>query len=668
MAREPFSTIENNFSKGLITEASGLNFPPNSFSDADNIVINNDGSVIRRYGLEWETGGHTSTIVNDNYAKTEFIWESVAGDGDLTFVVIQIGSLLHFYEITSSGILSENPKAFTADLSGFELTASDAEECQYASGDGKLFVFNKVCEPFYIQYDSSTDTISTTQITIEIRDFKGVDDSLDIDERPSTLTDSHKYNLFNQGWYFNSNAALTSWDSARSDFPSNADVWFSYKNTSNAFDTAYIALITLGNTPAPQGHYIVTAFDTNRTDLSGLTVSENSSNDIRPRTGAFFAGRVWYAGVDAPGYNSVIYFSQIIEDNHQIGNCYQQNDPTSEEIFDLLPSDGGAIVIQDVGNILKLVPLQDRLIVIANNGIWSVSGSQGIGFQANDYAVSKLSGIGALSSLSVVLVQGYPLWWNANGIWSLSPTDIGDLKVQSVTEQTILTYYLEQIPPLSKKYAKGAYNPLTNTVKWMWSSSAPSTVDERYSYNRFLNLNLNFGAFYPSSVDMTNNPSINGIVAPVNTLSSSVDKNLFYFVASQVSSGTNYNFGFARETDEDYYDWTDTDYSSYLVTGPMLHSEGFRKFQSNYIYVYTQYLSGNSCQIQGIWNYANSGDSGYYTQKQEVCKTTSNLDTQVKRLTIRGSGLSLQLKFVSIDNNPFHLLGWSTYESRNAGP
>jgi len=52
-----------------------------------------------------------------------------------------------------------------------------------------------------------------------------------------------------------------------------------------------------------------------------------------------------------------------------VGNCYQVNDPTSDQLFDLLPTDGGVIVIQGCGSIYKLFPLQNALLVFAANGV-----------------------------------------------------------------------------------------------------------------------------------------------------------------------------------------------------------------------------------------------------------------------------------------------------------
>jgi len=47
------------------------------------------------------------------------------------------------------------------------------EECQYADGNGYLFIFHKDCDPFYVTYDPIALAFTTAPITIQIRDLAG---------------------------------------------------------------------------------------------------------------------------------------------------------------------------------------------------------------------------------------------------------------------------------------------------------------------------------------------------------------------------------------------------------------------------------------------------------------------------------------------------------------
>jgi hypothetical protein len=692
MGRTSASTIENNFSKGLITEAHGLNFPENAVTEGVNFVINRDGSISRRLGIDYEEGYDTVPVTRDDSAISEFVWENVGGDGELTFVVVQVGYVIYYYVLTADGVISDNRKSFFTSLADFDLAPARGEPCQFASGDGKLFVTHPFCNPFYVEYDADTDDITETVITIKIRDFEGVEDDLDVEERPATLEEDHEYNLYNQGWYIK-DVTIDVDGSATDDpldkffddlavYPSNADIWWILKNSLDEFRPAMTSgMAALGNTPAPKGHFILDAFDTDRSNAHEDIgdVEETTAGNRRPKTCAFFSGRVWYAGVDKDKYNTNVYFTQIIEEDEQIEKCYQLNDPTSEEQFDLLPTDGGVVKVQEAGNIIKLFPMQDKLLIMATNGIWSIQGSEGIGFRANDFSVVKVSGVGLLSNLSVVNVEGLPFFWNNNGIYTIVPNEFGSLEIKSLTDKTIQTFYNE-IPALNRKYSKGAYNGLTKVIKWVYRQSEPLGVDNRYNYDSVLCLDLNNGAFYvynieTAIVDNALYPYLTGILAIQNSLTTEATEDQFYYLATMQEGveGVDYNLTFARESDTSHRDWVSepgvsSSYDTYFITGYKVHSQANRQFQANYMWVFSEYQENNSCFVQGIWDYANSGDSGRYTQRQECCGGRDYTDVQVKRLKMRGSGLVLQYKFMSNERDPFHIIGWSTFESSNERP
>jgi len=72
------------------------------------------------------------------------------------------------------------------------------------------------------------------------------------------------------------------------------------------------------------------------------------------RSAATHAGRVFYAGINStvvgpdvksPDYTGWIFFSRTVTEPAHLGQCYQEADPTAEEISDLVDSDGGTIPI-----------------------------------------------------------------------------------------------------------------------------------------------------------------------------------------------------------------------------------------------------------------------------------------------------------------------------------
>ena len=315
-------------------------------------------------------------------------------------------------------------------------------------------------------------------------------------------------------------------------YPSNVQTWWSMKrpvqatqdnlskNYIEVFDPATRFQITYGNTLAPKGHYIFNAFNIDRSaesDVSGLEV-ENARGQ-RPRAIAFYAGRVFYAGVRASKWGSRVYFSQVLErPDDQVGMCYQNQDPTSEDVPDLLPTDGGVIVIPELGDVVKLYAFATGLFVFAQNGVWQISGPDGGGFKANDYSVSRISKSGALGPHSFVETEQGLLWWSRTGIWALAPDQTGlNITVTNLTDSTIKEF-MEGIPEESKKYAKGAYNHQTKIVQWIYRRTSPGSGDQQYRYNRILNLDTRTGAFYPWNPIATshnNNFQMSGIISVV---------------------------------------------------------------------------------------------------------------------------------------------------------
>jgi len=784
MPQQVTNVVENNFTKGLITESTGLNFPENAATDTDNCVFDLIGEVFRRLGVNYEDNFSFNTVANSGSAITTFKWDNAGGDGSTQIVVTQIGNQLNFYRsssATTSTSLSSQLLASTVSLSSFVASGGVFDvslECQYAVGNGYLFVFHPSIDPIYCTY--SGGTVTPSAITIQIRDFVGaLEPNVPTTFRPLSLTNPHNYNLVNQGWSsaatwnFQSSSRINSittpggsmtfndapsgmpihvgdpvlvtggittvgsggssggtglfsifgtvfsysgntlfilissftgsfppgvitqevwyvqpansanyisqWNQKVNNYPSNADVWWRFKNSSNVFDPANtIANVTLSS-PAPNGSLILNAFKQDFQGASGTPGLGTTQTTVRPRTGAWFQGRVFYAGVDAsqnnagPAQNAFytwtenIYFSQVVTNNTtDFGKCYQTNDPTSEDLFDLLPTDGGVITIPGCGAIYKLFPIQNGMLVFAANGVWFLTGSQGIGFTASDYTIVKLSEVQSISGSSFVNVQGLPYFWNEEGIYQVMPQQSGSLSVEPLTVGTILTFFNE-IPAQNRRYARGMYDPINYIIQWIYRSTPETGATDRYQFDRVLNYNTYNKSFYPYTVQGV--PNIRGIIYVASPGGSNAPDPVVKFFTEDPSN----RFTFAEENDERYVDFfshdsVGEDYTSFFITGYKIRGQAIRRFQPQYINVYSK-MNGveNGYLVEGIWNYATSTVSNKFSTRQLVYNIDTRYATVARRHKIRGRGLVLQFKISSISGLPFDIQGWAVVDTVNSG-
>ena len=669
--------------KGLITETSPFTFPENAFTEGFDIKLNPKARVERRKGFEYETSFATESVsLTSSSAVHEFVWTTAGGDGNNNFVVLQLGATLFFYNMGTVP-LSGNKHATTVAFSTFAVAGAtnlQSDRASFVNGDGVLFVFHPQCEPFYVTYTASGNTIVASQITLEIRDLTGVDDSLSVGERPtSSLTVLHEYNLRNQGWHHDVRTTaqttanpITFWDGLRADWPSNADVWWYYVDSFSQFSVDQVNTLSIGNSPAPKGHFFLNPFFEDRETVSGLSpITDVTTSGKRPSTGAFFASRVWYAGIPVTGWNSNLYFSQIVLDPLDYGKCYQSNDPTSSEQFDLLSSDGGVLTILDCGTIFHLHTVQNFLLVFASNGVWAISGNEGTGFKATDFTVSKISEFSVVGSDNIVSVDGTPMWWNTDGIYRVGIDETTNaISVESISDALIKTF-VDNIPDTEKQYIKGSYNSLDKVVTWLYRTTASTTKRNRSEYDAALLLDLKLQAFYPWTIsEPTSGPEIRGVVS---TIADPARETETFFLTLVETSTDTYNITFSKEWDTDYLDWTTfdstgTDYSSYMIMGHSLSGKAISKFTNNYLIFYTDTITSSSCIMRGLWGYANNEASNRYSVGQQIYPAKANFGVQEKKLKLRGSGRAVQVKLESETGKPFSIIGWTVFVLINKIP
>ena len=202
MARQSGTIQQKKFVKGLITEASEIDFPDDACSEIWNCEIDDKGIVSRRPGIDYENNADVLPQLSTNGVKKEYIWKYAGSSGTSLFVVLQEGARISFFLPDEIGNVSRNRKAFSINLENYKAGAASLNEIQdvaadFANGKGRLFIVHPKCEPVYVVYSEITDSITVTQYEILIRDMGGIVPDPAGEDRPTTLHPIHNYNLFN---------------------------------------------------------------------------------------------------------------------------------------------------------------------------------------------------------------------------------------------------------------------------------------------------------------------------------------------------------------------------------------------------------------------------------------------------------------------------------------
>lgn len=671
------------FVGGLLTEAGPLTYPPNAWSDGTNVVPDIDGSLSRRTALSYETNyslsSTTDSMVNmSNLAYVTEEWNSVGGVGSRNFLVQQRGQYVYFYDNTPASI-SATEKLFSINLATYKALNNPrsigTSPISCASANGRLVITSADTEPILVTYDEALNTINVAVIAIRVRDLQGIDDGLRVDQFTSTLTNAHKYNLYNQGW---SDTQINAYFSASSYYPNNAQTWTAGKDGNDDFQPTLLNKQDFGSTPAAKGRYLLNPFTMDRSTASGVSGLAYVAEQYRPTSCAFYAGRAWYAGTRSSKIGTWVMFSQVAEDETKFGRCYQDADPTSEFISDLVASDGGVIPIQDAGSIVRLVPAYNSMLVFADNGVWQITGGSSSGFAADSYEVKKLTAVGCLGAKSVIEAEASIYYWATDGIWMITTTDQGLFTVTNGTQTTVQRFYTA-IPTPGITYATGRYFLKEKTLYWLFNSDPDQDGNvDRFKKDSALCVDLRLKAFYTLSfaslgndspfitdivisrtttdvpttynvVDNSSNQVIVGsddVVATITTTEMGESRVKFATTVPN-TAGNNCRVTFAEFVDQSvttaakWRDWYSVDntgatYPAYIVTGYDLGEKqgGNKDIQSLYVQVFMfrteTGIDGNGdpinpsgCLLQARWDWTDSTAAGKWSAAQQVYRHKS---------------------------------------------
>jgi hypothetical protein len=440
--------------------------------------------------------------------------------------------------------------------------------------------------------------------------------------------------------------------------------------------------------------------DLGAVSLPGDNIVPNGlpNEDRRFSAVAFYAGRVFYAGADTERLSSRIYFSQICEVPSQFGKCYQVADPTDEDINDLVPSDGGVIVIPELGKVVALHPFQKSLIILTQTGVWELSGDFRDPFTATGYVLRRLSDARVYAPKGVCTSDNQMFYAAADGLHvvRLDP-QAGILVDENISEDRVQSLW-SAIPSQNWDKVKALYDPVRKRVLWLYSAKITGipAVTNGWKYDKALVFDTRLLSYFKYSF-YDGDPWIIGAIVPRQfcctgepvikfaTLFTDEDDELQFTYSEQQFPGVP---SAPRELDdESFLDWGN-DVPAYVITGAEVLGDASRIKQAPVIHTYmkrtetgyelasedvgeTDYVPKNesSCLMQVRWDWADDAAYNKWSVKKQIYKQPKPIayDTDVHlgvpvvvtREKVFGIGRAIQLKFESEPGKPFELLGWS---------
>jgi len=756
MAKPSVRAEVNNFVQGLITEASPLNFPPNASLDEENFELNRNGTRDRRLGMGYEPGfilrpAPIPGIEVPDAKFNTYKWENVGGVSTNELLVVQSERFLTFFDLNEDSLSGATPVG-NIELTSFPI----ATRYSFTSAEGTLVVAAGVGTVALVTYDGTA--FSVEYIVLKVRDVWGVEETTipqyetDVAYR-GAYSDQHYYNLQNQSWGIPRPDAASgtvydpSYDFYHSlpgfNYPSNSEVvWtalqFQPVSAGTSTERIYQNLWNdaRGSTiVAPKGYYVIdllkrgssrmAEYVNNKAKYPQIAVASvmlpQDSTSGGAKVVSEFAGRVWYSGFSgevtdgdkrSPILSNFIAFSQLVKSKTDFAKCYQYGDPTSRENNDVVDTDGGFLRVSGAKEIISMINLESHMIVIASNGVWTITGGNDYGFSATNYKVTKISSFGGLSDSTVVIEGGRAFFWSEDGIYVIAKDQFGNFGVSNITQTTIQTLY-ENIDTVVKLEATGEYDPINKKIRWLYKSGTKFGDD---SVTKELILDTVLNVFYQNKINKLSNNSVEvmGLFAstpfkrgevfnPVyvesdqvfsaaeavgitETIRSSGIQSMRYFVV-YMENGIAY-FTFSYYNNAEFLDWEETDgvgvdAKAYLLSGQQTTGDSAISKQIPYLIMYfTRTEEGvtsgfvpdkqSGCLMRCQWDFSNTINSKKWTPLVQVyryrrAQYITGLDDDydngfelvVSKSKVRGRGKAFSLYLETEPRKDCRITGWS---------
>lgn len=304
---------------------------------------------------------------------------------------------------------------------------------------------------------------------------------------------------------------------------------------------------------------------------------------------AYMSGKYFYLCKDS------VLFSQTVKENGTgFDKCYQDADPTSTEVSDILATDGGYVKFNTMGRGLALKTFNRGVLVFGRDVVYGLISPLESRFTAVDYDILELSRAGLISPESVVSTTQQVFYWSPTGIYTIgvNPETGSTIFAQSISLNTIQTYY-NNLAQYSKEHCKGVYDYTTNRIYWYF----PTNADALNNLDGCLVYDLTYNCFMPQKIadseeycilDATEvsqsyeiEPTVylraggNRVVANGDKVlavdETSTDYHRWTSVQHLIARKTDLvnMFSIGDFNDREFHDWEKADYSSYLISRPI---------------------------------------------------------------------------------------------------
>lgn len=455
------------------------------------------------------------------------------------------------------------------------------------------------------------------------------------------------------------------------------------------------------------GFYQVTVIDVNNFDITlppiltgdmtyvitygqisgatSLARTDGSELAFGPAANAYHAGRAWFAGIQDAQWADTVFFSKIAQKASGFGTCHQATDPTNPEFNQLASDDGGTIVIPNLGQVKRMLPMRDSLLIFSDRGVWEVGGSKRGVFTALEYSVRKITEAECSSDRSPVVIGNRAVYTGPRGIHLIAPNEFTSvLEETNVSEQLIQTLW-NAIPSARQAVVQTAYDSALKRIYFLYDNGEATQADESSytsntnQFNNALILDLRTGAYYRFQFNTSSTAGLIGLFSITESDESDSNKKIKWTTQSMDSLVT------CDLSQTDFLDFNGSESPlPYAITGWDHIGDFQRRRRAPVITVYakrteTAYtatgdgydpVNESSNLLTAYWDWTDDSISGKIGSQNEtyrhvrgfVPSGTGDVDgypVVTTRNKLRGRGRVLQLRFDGAATKDSHILGFT---------